>query len=48
MSDGIPRETASQLDGTGLLEDVDGVVANGYHNDTTCSECGDSLMEHER
>lgn len=48
LSDGTLHETASQLDGTGLLEDVDGVVANGYHNDTTCSECGDSLMEHER
>jgi len=47
LSDGIPRETASQLDGTGLLEDVDGVVANGHHNDTICSECGDSLAEHE-
>jgi hypothetical protein len=40
-------ETPSRLDETGLLEDVNDLIANGYHSDTTCSKCLNSLAEHE-
>jgi hypothetical protein len=40
-------ETPSRLDEMGLLEDVNDLIANGYHSDTTCSKCLNSLAEHE-
>lgn len=40
-------ETLSRLDEAGLLEDVNDLIANGYHSDTTCSKCLNSLAEHE-
>ena len=41
------HQIKTELDNEGLLIDVDSVVANGYHNDTLCSECEESLNEYE-
>jgi hypothetical protein len=40
-------EVASQLSLDGSLLDVNRVVANGYHSDTVCARCGESLSELE-
>ena len=37
----------SQLGEDGILEDVDRLVANGYHSDTTCDKCAHSLSADE-
>ncbi len=37
----------SSLDATGLLIDVSNIVANGYHSDTECAKCGESLALEE-
>lgn len=43
----IPMELISSLDPKGLLHDVDRLIENGYHSDTTCGQCGQSLAEFE-
>ena len=44
---GVVSEFISDLDKTGLLNDVDRLVENGYHSDTTCGLCGQSLAQFE-
>ena len=47
VGDGEVNETLSQLDARGLLVDVGGVIANGYHSDTICGACEGSLADQE-
>lgn len=37
----------SQLEGDGSLIDVDDLIANGYHSDTECATCSESLAGDE-
>lgn len=41
------HESPSVLDEGGVLEDVDSLVENGYHSDTLCAKCGESLSAYE-
>lgn len=47
IGDGEISETFSRLDASGLLVDVGGVVAHGYHSDTICRNCLSSLADDE-
>lgn len=47
IGDGEISETLSRLDASGLLVDVGGVVAHGYHSDTICCNCLSSLADDE-
>jgi hypothetical protein len=40
-------EQGSSLDDSGTLIDVDGLVEKGLHSGTTCTECGQDLVEYE-
>jgi hypothetical protein len=42
-----PQDFATQLDLEGWLVDVERLVANGYHNATSCAACGEMLVDHE-
>lgn len=44
---GQADELSSYLDLNGTLIDVDNVVKNGYHVDTCCWHCNESLANHE-
>jgi hypothetical protein len=41
---GRVSEYPTRLDSGGMLEDVDNLVANGYHSATRCAGCGELLV----
>ena len=40
-------EFISDLDKKGVLRDIDHLIEHGYHSDTTCGQCGQSLAQFE-
>jgi hypothetical protein len=40
-------EITTQLDEAACLVDVESVVAHGYHSETLCRACAQSLVEYE-
>jgi hypothetical protein len=45
--DGTEVARNSQLDENGILMDVDRLIANGYHSDTICDKCAESISAEE-